>query len=349
MKEQGMTNSGEKGLKTEELLRRYFLSLGYFVIRGVKLNFREEDITDIDLWLYMRSSPLSRERVNVDIKSGKTPQAMERILWARGMQEVMGFDRCIVATTAKKTAVRIFGMQNNVQVLDGNFLSRLRESDLDGGRLSEEELLTIIDPDEISKFKIDWRKHLQVSKSRIVSQLNFSGCNSWLNDVKLALERLISDDQFREAACRLTYLFTSYFLIGLDYAMTSLTFMEPNERASLLAEGLKHGELGKDGVSQTVEMSLKLIEAFVPNGRQMVGNIRRDIARTFESIPTDILKEFFGRSAVASKLFSIAKEFEKQAYARSLVMPQDLDDNLKSIVAVLADYSEIDRNKIIKN
>jgi hypothetical protein len=89
-----------KGARAEETLRNYFLSMGYFVVRGCKFRYRGFDVTDVDLWLYGRSSALLRERINVDIKNKKTPQALERIFWAKGLQSVLGLDACVVATAS---------------------------------------------------------------------------------------------------------------------------------------------------------------------------------------------------------------------------------------------------------
>ena len=61
-----------KGEMMEELLRNYFLNLGYFVVRGIKYRYNENDITDVDLFLYGRISSLSREKINVDVKNKKT-------------------------------------------------------------------------------------------------------------------------------------------------------------------------------------------------------------------------------------------------------------------------------------
>ena len=78
------TKGIKKGYQMEENLRNYFLEMGYFVVRGVKYNFKDTEGTDIDLFLYNRPTILSRERINVDIKNKKTPQAMERIFVAKG-------------------------------------------------------------------------------------------------------------------------------------------------------------------------------------------------------------------------------------------------------------------------
>ena len=64
-----MNNKRTKGPMAEESLRNYFLSIGYYVVRGVKFKFRCFDVTDVDLWLYSRKTPLNRERACVDIKN----------------------------------------------------------------------------------------------------------------------------------------------------------------------------------------------------------------------------------------------------------------------------------------
>lgn len=101
----------------EELLRNYFLNLGYYVIRGVKYKYEGFDITDVDLYLYGRSSSLTRERINVDIKNKKTPQAFERILWVNGLKELLKFDSCIVATTDQRSVINAFGHLHNLSLI----------------------------------------------------------------------------------------------------------------------------------------------------------------------------------------------------------------------------------------
>lgn len=64
-----------KGYGMEESLRSYFLQSGYYVSRGVPFRYGNFDITDIDPWLYHRTSPFSREVSIVDIKNKKTKQS----------------------------------------------------------------------------------------------------------------------------------------------------------------------------------------------------------------------------------------------------------------------------------
>src|SRR6187431_2089627 len=106
-----------KGEQMEELLRAYFLNLGYYVVRGVKYRYEGLDVTDVDLYLYGRSSSLTRDRINVDIKNKKSPQAFERILWANGLKKLLGFNSCIVATTDQKGLTHSFGQLHDTLVL----------------------------------------------------------------------------------------------------------------------------------------------------------------------------------------------------------------------------------------
>ena len=125
----------------EEKLRQYFLKNGYYVVRSIKYKHNTYDITDIDLLLYRKISSLSRERINVDIKNKKSPKAFERILWTKGLQSLLGFDRCVVATSDKNDQVRDFGNRHEVIVFDGHFLLKLNYNSED--RLSEEEFIEL--------------------------------------------------------------------------------------------------------------------------------------------------------------------------------------------------------------
>src|SRR5690606_29021561 len=132
------------------------------------------DITDVDLYLYGRSSSVTRQRINVDIKNKKAPQAFERILWANGVKQLLNFASCIVATTDYRPVLHKFAQMHSTAVLDGNLLSKLR-SNSSPTRYCEEEMSS-----RFSKHKSfktfnnkDWRNILEDSKSRLLSELDF--------------------------------------------------------------------------------------------------------------------------------------------------------------------------------
>ena len=43
-----------KGAGLEELARTYFARQGYVAIRSVSIQFEDEEVTDVDVWLYGR-------------------------------------------------------------------------------------------------------------------------------------------------------------------------------------------------------------------------------------------------------------------------------------------------------
>ena len=340
----------KKGSQMEETLRYFFIDLGYFVVRGVKFSYQGLNVTDIDLWLYMRPSSLTRERTNVDAKNKRTPQAIERIFWAKGLQQVLGFENCIVATTDKRKAVSDFGKQHDVSVLDGNFYNRLisRYGNL-RDRLTEEEFLALMNPDGLGKLRGNWRTRVETAKAGLLTQLNYSGCNSWLNDIAFFMEQSIVDYHRKEIACRISYLIISFLLIGIDYVLKDLAFQDKETKATDLREGFQHGELGKTGTDKILSTSIALIEGYLHNGKQLAMTLRRSVSEAYEQIPANILKEFFNRPDVARNLFDNARKFELLAYQRNFVSPLDIDAELKAIVGVVLDFSKINRRKFYDN
>jgi hypothetical protein len=340
-----MSNSAklDKGGQMEEALRAYFLDLGYFVVRGTKFRYQDFDVTDVDLWLYMRPSTMTRERINVDIKNKRTPQAIERIFWTKGLQQVLGLDKCMVATTDTRPAVLEFGQSNDVIVLDGSFLSRLYKYKSTGERLSEEEFAALIIDDNIGELKSEWRKKFEASKSTLLSQLNYSGCNYWLGEATDYINHVLIEYKRKEAACRLLYLSLSYFLVGLDYVFKDLIFFEADERAISLRDGFRHGAIGKMGMDKIVSTSVSLIEQYTPRGRELSSILRKNVSVAFDQIQVEVLKEYYNRPEVTRNLFANARKFEQLAYQRQFTTPNQIETELQSIIGVTLDFSEIER------
>ena len=187
-----------KGELMEELLRNYFITSGYYVVRGVKFKYEGFDITDVDLYLYGRSSSITRQRINVDIKNKKTPQAFERILWANGLMKLLNFNSCIVATTDQKSVIQNFGQMHNTIILDGAFLAKLRANTFPD-RLTEEDLLSKLSNHKGDKTynNKDWKFIYETSKSKLLTEQDFSGFNSTLSTLVYFIEKSLIDEQQR--------------------------------------------------------------------------------------------------------------------------------------------------------
>ncbi len=322
-----------KGELMEEKLRIYFLNSGYFVVRGIKYGYEGNEITDIDLMLYGRVSILSRERTNVDIKNKKSPKAFERILWTKGVQKLLNFDNCVVATMDRKVSVRNYAKKHSITILDGNFLQKLNYTLAD--RLSEEELLTLLA--NITSYKEfpnqNWKSLYENSKSRLLDQLDFSGYNTNLIFLSYFFNKTF-DPQKKETAIRSTYIFISHNLLILDYILKDIAFLEPEERKTILGNGFKYGNLGEEGLKRTIDMAIRI------SGSKYTSS---QIKQIVDEIEIDILKEFFSKQDVIKNLFRWSIQFEKLAFSKTLVSPNNVDTELKGVIAMFLDYFKLNR------
>jgi hypothetical protein len=335
----------DKGSRAEELLREYFISCGFYVVRGAKVYFQKIEVSDVDLWLYSRPSLISRSRINVDLKRKGAPKALERILWTKGLQDILRTDQCIVATTDKRPLVKDFGDRNGVKVLDGNFMDRLLINDRkESGRLSEEEFINAVRGTPDDKFVSDWKTRFFKAKNRIVVSLGFDSCNAWLEDSRFFIEQSLVSRR-AEIACRLTYLVLSFFLIGLDFVLAKNEFDVDQERVRALEEGLKFGDRGMAQTEQTVNLASRLIATYAPGSNSLGDRIRVEVTQDMHDLPTGVLVNYFTREEVRNSLFDLAFELESIAFGRNFVHPDKLGSPMKAALAVVLDYHQIERKR----
>lgn len=325
-----------KGELMEELLRSYFLNLGYYVVRGVKFKYEGVDITDVDLYLYGRTSSLTRQRINVDIKNKKVPQAFERILWANGLMKLLNFNSCIVATTDQRPLIHTFGQLHNTIILDGAFLAKIRINTFPD-RLTEEDILL-----KFSKHKSyktfgnkDWRYIYETSKTKLLTEQDFSGFNSTLFNLIYFIEKVLTDEQKREDATRMLYIILSHLLIIIDFIAKDIAFLDTLDKEKKLSDGFKFGNLGKDGVDKIISMAVQI------SGNKSANSFLKSL----ESIPTDILKDFFSKNENTKNLYNWSKEFESLGFKKKFVDPDLIEAPLKGVISVILDFAKIERRK----
>ncbi|WP_332862399.1 hypothetical protein [Janthinobacterium svalbardensis] len=336
-----------KGAAAEEALRNYFLSIGYFVIRGARFQFNHFDVTDVDLWLYGKSSPLSRERVNVDIKNKKTPQALERIFWAKGLQSILGLDDCIVATSDVRPDVREFGLQHDVKVFDGRFMNRLTKSERSQQeRLSEEDFFTELDQASLGKLGGDWRGKYETSKSRILDSLSFDGCNAWLEDLGYFLGEVMTQPTPPKSAWRMINITAAFFVVAIDFILREHISAEHEQRKLLLEDGFRYGAAGRAYAEKVGRMAGALVGQFTKQPG-LARNIEIELHEQAKEVRAEVLAEFFSRSATHTVLFDIARELEAAAFAIEVRTPGSLSASSQALFGVIADFFGLDRKRIL--
>jgi hypothetical protein len=334
----------DKGAKLEEVLRGYFLDMGFYAVRGARYTYGGIDITDVDLWLYQRASPFSRQRFNVDAKDRRTPHALERVLWAKGLQDCLRLDGSIVATTDSRSKVKEFGDLQNVAILDGTFLSKLKKRySTHPARMAEEEFIGLMRVSKSDRIGSDWVDRLTIAKSRILTHLSFDGVNSLLNEVGYFVEQTTAVPHRGETACRSVYLTLSLVAIALDYVGKDFAFGERQTYFEALVEGLRFGSAGKAGAEKVFSIAGRLVAAYFPEQNLRAPDVAKQLRNQSHELPADVLAEFVSKTGSGKQLFDLARSFEALAFARKFTAPSEIPAEQRALVGVILDFLHVDR------
>jgi hypothetical protein len=340
-----------KGPTCEEKVRVYFLRLGMYAVRSVPCRYHGINISDIDVWLYSRPSPLSRHRINVDIKNKKTPQAIERIFWTLGLSKSFGLDECIVVTTDRRDDVSTFGASVGVSVLDGNFLPRLDAYDPSRpeiDRLSEEAFRSLIVRDRDLESAEGWYADYVDGKEKLLTALDFSGVNTHLGHCIARCQNIALRSQRNKIACRLLAIHLSHFLITLDFCMKDIVFKPESERMKALDHGFMYGSFGQSGIDRLLTRTDALIRKYSPDSVAVSARIRDGLAADFKNRNYALLRDYFLRSEVARNLFDLAVTCEAIAFgSTAMTSPSEFPAPIKAMIGVLADHAGLDRGKLL--
>jgi len=344
-----MENELPKGYKMEELLRIYFLQSGYYAARGIPFKYRNFDITDIDLWLYNRTSSVSRDISIIDVKNKKTPKAIERIFWVKGLQMAIKADNALVATTDKKHDVKDFGNEMDVFVLDGNFLNKIKKFEREfEHRITDEEFFQLINEYALAKLDGDWKKVYEDSKSLLALGLNFDNLNQLINNASFFAEKVIKTPSQKEIALRCFYQICSFISINIDYIQKELLFLEDASlREKAFSNGFKYGSRGEKEIKKIIDMSLDFIAQYSDNGSATANQARVNIYKDFNNTDTNHLAQYFSKFDVLKNTFNTAIEFEKISMSKTFTNHLTASTEVKSFIGVLLDYYSIDRVKFL--
>lgn len=325
-----------KGAGLEELARAYFARQGFVAVRSVSVQFEDEEVTDVDVWLYGRQGAGIRTRALVDVKDKKSPKAFERVLWVRGMQLALGCDRAFVATTDTSPKVTRFAQQQKVALLPAAFLRRPSENAPD--RLTLEELLANIQQFPSHKQDGDWIKQIAAAKSAVVSLPPYPAFNKAISAFRFFAERAATRPQHREQALRGALLAASLACIALDAGMERLSFEEKATRHKLLYSGVTYGDAGDGRVRASIGTVLDVIARGVQNGKVLARQTGDAIDEMFSALRAEIIAEFFAKEEGAQLLFPVARELEARSHARTRGELTALSVEAKSVVGVFADF-----------
>jgi hypothetical protein len=339
-----------KGAVLEEVLRAYFLRAGFFVIRGVPFRFADEDLTDVDLWLYERPTGTSRRVQICDIKYKQRPKAVERIFWTSGLAEALEVDGAYVATTDKRKSLRSVAEKRDLQLIDGTDLQRIHSSQtiLYADRIGDEQLIQ-----ELRYIDKEFRnKNLQESRIDILSALSEGfGAPSAVRALE-GFSRLAGaaasyhpDSKAARAAGRLAYLAAAITCESLDYVSVGAAFRTLEERRELILSAVRLGALSSEGGQQTLKLALALVEKYAPGGKSTATAVETGLKKDLARIPAEIVADQAVKLLKADQLFSTGRELEMASYCAALPPFDALGVETKSMLGALLDYAGIDRER----
>lgn len=339
--------TGKKGLKTEEMIRAYFLRAGFYVVRGVILQVEGDDLTDIDLWVYERSATLARRRIVIDIKDKKTPQAAERLFFVKGLAEALRVEGAGVVTTDCRQGLRIFAHKNGIIWIDGNDLQRLKsKSDLlFPDRLTEEELLdSIISVDSARQSKI-FRDGYENIKSSVAVRFGPACANRALEEGKSFCHESVAahpNTATARLAGRLAYLAASIAAAALDFAAADTALRPAPDRIKYFTDSIRYGD-DAAGTQQKLRWAEAAIREYLPNGAGLSQTIREKFNGELKSVPAEALAEIVVKLTKTDSMFSIAKHLEMAAFLVNTPAYDQLPLEVKSFFGAVLDFYGISR------
>ena len=338
------------GVVLEEVLRAYFLSAGFFVIRGVPFRWENDDLTDIDLWLYEGGKGTARRIQVCDIKYKQRPKAIERMFWTSGLANALGVDGAYIATTDKRTNLRQLAEKLDLQLIDGSDIHWIRSNQtvLYPNRITDEQFiqeLKLVDREFRNKVLEEERISTIAALSRgfgapsaVVALENFG---------RLAATAVSyhPNSKAARAAGRLAYLAAAIASESLDYISVSAAFRPPKERHGAILNAVRLGALSAYDRQHALKLALGLVKKYAPGGQATATALDTNLKKDLEKIRADIVAEQATKLFESEELFSVGKELEMASYQVSLPTFDELGVVPKSMLGALLDYAGVDRER----
>ena len=339
---------GDKGYRLEELLRAYFLRAGFFVVRSVPFQDAGDDLTEIDLWLYERPTGSSRRRQIVDAKSRTRPKAVERLLWTKGLAQLLDVDGAYVATTDARPMLRSISKKLGISVLDGADIRRISQSEkvIFPDRISEEEFVgKITSIDKVRRSK-EFQLQYHDIKFSLIDHFGAGTINRALDTFAFFAAAAVTshpNTDASEIALRLTYFAAAVVALSLDYIGSEVSFRAAEERQGALINAIRFGDIDETAGLERIRLAIGLLQKYAPTGEATARAVDLAVKQDFKSIPAEIIAEYVVKSTKPEELFQIARQLEHLAFLNAVTSFDGLGMEDKSFIAMLLDYSGVDR------
>jgi len=341
------SKTGGKGIKTEELIKSYFIESGFFVLRGVSLEFGGLELTDIDIWTYERSASLARHRTVFDVKDKQRPHAAERLLFVKGISALIDVESAGVITTDSQPTLREIAEKQGLIWIGGADLQRLKSSKTLTAvkRLTEEDLLATVRELDANRQGKPIYSSLAHIRSAVATRLGVSSANAALEGFEtFAIDGVKSypNSQAAGALLRLSYHAAAIAAISFDFASQTHILRPPQERAEIVSRGLRLGA-DPEAYDEQLKFAEAAIRSYAPNDSEIANTVRVGIEQSVEDIPAESLAEIVVDTTKNNVMFDVAKELNAAAYDPTLLGFDALSVQARSILGAFLDFSSVDR------
>ena len=343
--------SGQKGPALEELLKAYFWLAGYFVVRGVPYRFEDEDVTDIDLWLYERPGASTRRRLIVDVKNKRSPKVSERIIWTRGLQVALGVDNAIVATTDRRLSSRQLAKNMGVILLDGEATSKLAGSDQlqSSDQIPFDALLASVKAVDQLRRSRELRDTFDGARASLVSGFGVFSLNKNLRANGFFGDQAIlaqPESPQAELAIRLFYFTAALVAISLDFVLADHAFRSQEDRRQIIIEGIRFGQTENNQSISTITTAVELARQYAENGNVVAKQIERQFYDQAKKIAAEIIADYVVKVSGRSTMFDIARDLEAHSLLQGVKSFDALAIETKSFLGILLDFNSLQREKV---
>jgi hypothetical protein len=337
----------DKGGKAEEAVREYFRSLGSFVLRGIPVREAGEDVTDVDIWVYTRSSAHSRCIAIVDIKNKRRGKAFERAVWIKGLQAALKADEAIIASQGVKDSVYSFSGRMNVRVISSSvFGAIVQHYSALPDRLSYEEVEDQWKDITIGRDTLKAR--LDTVKVEISKGISFPSLNRWLDEAATYLRLAVERERTPGPLTRASYYCCALVAVGADYLGKEHSLSDSVMRREYFRQGLQFGRTDPGASKSYLDFAESVVTEYYDPTGAAAASIRAGFESAVSNLPVDGIVEFFSKPNAGTELFKGAMELESACFSKSVPGPSKLASvEAKTIVGLISDYAGLRRRDVL--
>ena len=340
------TVATDKGGRAEEGLAAHFRSMGFFALRGLPFRHDEEDITDVDVWLYERGAGAERRRFIVDSKNKAKPKLVERLFWTSGARDALGIDGAYVASAGIREATRRLAKRLRISVVDLQTVA-IDESAVTH-RLAREELGKLVGEADRHRDSKKWRTHLHDTLAALLTSFGGSSANVALRSAGYFADQVLTTTPASptcQLATRAFYLSVSAAAVGLDYVVAQAAYQSADRQQQEVEDTVRYGSDYAE-TKRRLDLALQVVRQYLPNGAAQANQLREKIASDTEGFQADVIAEVALKMGRTGSLFDAAKDLEMAAHLRRLPAYSSLSTEARSICGAVMDFFELDRAQL---